>query len=360
MRRTMATIQDVARHAGVSIATVSRVLNGTAIVNAATAERVRASMQALQYRPSRAARNLRANRSRIIGLLVADIRNPFATTLVQAVEDVAQHNGYSLILCNSGEDPQRERRYIEVLCAEQVAGAIIMPTRERQTGLGLLHEQGIPVVAVDRRVRDSDIDAILGDNVRGAREAVAHLIDNGYRRIGIVTGLQSVTTGRERLLGYRLALQDAGLSRDPELERCGTFTEESGLQLTRELLALRNPIDALFVANNLSTLGALEALHAAGLRAPDDLGLVAYDGMPWSEISAVSLTTVVQPIYELGSTAAMRLFQRMEHGEPLTRQEIVLAPQLIVRASSRRRAPYERSLRLQHLGDTAGSSPLGG
>jgi DNA-binding LacI/PurR family transcriptional regulator len=224
----------------------------------------------------------------------------------------------------------------------------------------LLREQGIPVVAVDRRVRDGDIDAVLGDNVRGAREAVAHLIENGYRRIGIVTGLQTVTTGRERLIGYHQALQDAGLPREPELERCGTFTEASGLQLTRELLALRNPIDALFVANNFATLGALEALHEAGLRTPDDLGLVAYDGMPWSAISAVSLTTVMQPIYELGSTAAMRLLQRMQHSEPLTRQEIVLAPQLMVRASSRRRAPLEDLLRLQDLGDAAGSSPLGG
>lgn len=338
----MTTIDDVADHAGVSTTTVSRVLNGTGNVNQQLAERVRASVVALQYRPSRAARALRANRARTVGLLISDIENPFFTALVRGVEDVVQQNGYSLILCNSDEDPRKERQYIEVLCAEQVAGAIIVPTHEHQPGLRLFRDQHIAVVTVDRRVKDRDTDAVLVDNVRGAREAVTHLIDNGYRRIGLITGPMNTTTGIERRDGYRQALQAAGIPHDPSLERYGSFKEESGHRLTQELLQLAHPVDSLFAANNVMTLGALEALDAQGLHMPDDIGVVGFDDMPWAALGSVSLTTVAQPVYELGNTAALRLFQRLLNPNAFSRQEIVLAPWLCPRGSSRRRvAPGE-------------------
>lgn len=334
----MATIQDVARQAGVSIATVSRVLNGTARVNAMVAARVHAAAQELHYQPSRAARTLRANRSAIIGLLISDIQNPFFTTLVRSIEDVVQRNGYSLILCNSDENPQKEREYIEVLCAEHVAGAIIVPTRERSPALRLFHEQQIPVVALDRRVDDDNTDAVLVDNVQGAYEAVSHLIANGYRRIGMIMGPENTTTGRGRRDGCRKALREAGLPLDPKYERYGTFKEASGRQLAAELLDLDNPVDALFIGNNLMTLGALDVLHARNKWFPYDIAVVGFDEMPWAAISAISLTTVNQPVYELGSTAAMRLFQHLQSPTPLARQEIVLMPTLCVRDSSRARS----------------------
>lgn len=333
----MTTIQDVAKHAGVSIATVSRVLNGTAYVNAEITVRVREVAKALEYQPSRAARALRGNRTTIIGLLISDIQNPFFTTLIRGIEDVAQRNGYSLILCNSDEDPQKERQYIEVLCAEHVAGAIVVPTSERQRNLRLFQEHDIPLVSVDRRVKDSTTDAVLVDNVRGAYDAVTHLIANGYRRIGIITGPITTTTGRERLEGYRKALYEATIPGDPSLERIGSFKEDSGQQLTQELLNLENPVDALFTANNLMTMGALEALHIRNLRIPDDVAIVGFDEMPWAALSAISLTTVTQPVYEIGSTAALRLFQRLESPSVFTKQEIVLAPTLRLRGSSRSR-----------------------
>jgi len=333
----MANIVDVARRAGVSISTVSRVLNGRDHVNEDVIARVRQAAQELQYQPSRAARALRAKQTTIIGLLITDIQNPFFTALVRGVEDVAQRNGFSLILCNSDEDPQKERQYIEVLCAEQVAGAIITPTREQQRTLKLFQEHNVPIVTVDRKVKGNEIDAVLVDNQRGAREATAHLIDNGYRRIGIISGPITTTTGRERLEGYRQALRDAGVEHDLSLERMGSFKEESGRQLTCELLDLEQPIDALFVANNLMTLGALTALHERHKRIPEDIGIVGFDEMQWSSLSAISLTTVTQPVYEIGSTAALRLFQRLQSPAVLTRQEIVLAPTLRVRDSSRPR-----------------------
>src|SRR5579884_2223772 len=194
-----ATIQDVADRAAVSIATVSRVLNGVTTVDSALAERVRAACAALQYQPNRAARALAGRRSAIIGVLVTDIQNPFFMELVRGVEDTAQHHGYLLVLCNSSEDPQRERQYIDVLCAEPVAGAIVVPTSDRKPVLQMFGERGIPVVAADRRVRDRSVDAVLIDNVGAAREAVAHLIGNGYRHIGLITGPNNTTTARERL-----------------------------------------------------------------------------------------------------------------------------------------------------------------
>ena len=336
----MANIQDVAKLARVSIATVSRVLNGTAYVDAEVATRVRAAVEELQYQPSRAARTLRGSHSTIIGLLITDIQNPFFTSLVRGVEDMAQRNGYSIILCNSDEDPHKERQYIEVLCAERVAGAIVVPTRENQRPFKLFQEHSIPVVAVDRRVKDSAIDVVLVDNLRGAREATAHLLANGYQRIGMISGPAVTTSGRERLEGYRQALHEAGIAYDPTLVRSGSFKERSGQQLAHELLDLETPIEALFVANNLMTLGALAALNERKLRIPEDIAVVGFDEMPWATLGSVSLTTVTQPVYDIGSTAALRLFQRLQNknASAITRQEIVLAPTLNIRNSSRSRA----------------------
>jgi LacI family transcriptional regulator len=333
----MANIQDVAKLAGVSIATVSRVLNGTARVNSDVKARVDAAIQELRYQPSPAARSLRVNRSRMIGLLVSDIQNPFFIRLIQGVEDEAQRKGYSLILCNSDENPQKEQHYLDVLCAERVAGVIIVPTREQQRALKQFQEHEIPVVAVDRRVKDSSIDAVLIDNIRGAHEAVAHLIANGYRRIGAITGPMTVTTGWERIVGYRQALHEAGIAHDPVLEQSGPFRVESGRQLAKELLDLEDPIDALFVGSNLLTIGAIDSITTRNLRIPTDLAIVGYDELPWTSTGSISLTTVTQPVYELGSTAALRLFQRLQNPTQQARQEIILTPTLSISGSSRSR-----------------------
>ena len=236
----MSNIQDVAKHAGVSIATVSRVLNDSAPVKDEVRRRVEAAIEALSYRPNPAARSLRSNKSRIIGLLVSDIQNPFFMGLIRGVEDEALKHEYSVILCNSNESPQRERQYLDVLYMERVAGVIVVPTSENlgEETLKRFRERGVPIIAVDRRVKDPSIDAVRSDSIRGAREAVGHLIANGYKRIGIITGPESVTTGRERLESYRQTLTSAGIPPNSELERIGNFTIESGYALTEQLLDL--------------------------------------------------------------------------------------------------------------------------
>lgn len=338
-----ATIQDVADRAAVSIATVSRVLNGSRTVNAEMAERVRAAMRDLEYQPNRAARTLAGRHPMIIGLLIIDMLNPFFMEIIRGVEDVAQRNGYLVILCNSAEDPHRERQYIELLCAEPVAGAIVVPTSARPA-LRLFAERGIPVVALDRHVHDRSIDCVLIDNVAAARAVVMHLIDNGYRRIGLILGPDSAATARERREGYRLALRDAGIPHDPQLERSGLYTEESAQRQVVELLDLKPPIEALFTVNNRLTMGALDILHARGLRVPEDIALVGVDAVPWAVPGAISVTTIIQPAYEMGSTAAARLIHRLQHPGAVARQEIVLAYQLSIGDSSRLRSSIETAV----------------
>ena len=257
-------------------------------------------------------------------------------SLIQGVEDEAHRNGYSLLLCNSNEDPNKEQQYLNVLCAERVAGAIIIPTRERlDAEIANFHARNIPLVAVDRRIKNNSVDAVLVDNILGAREAVTHLIRRGYRRIAVITGPKTVTTGQERLEGYRQALQEAGIPYDPALTRSGTFRKESGRHFAEELLAITPPIDALFVGNNMMAMGALDAIHERNLRIPEDIAFVGYDELPWIAPGFGSLTTVAQPVYELGSTAALRLFQLLQKAAPYTRQEVILTPTLTIRDSSR-------------------------
>jgi LacI family transcriptional regulator len=333
----MANIQDVAKYAGVSISTVSRVLNDRGRVNQDVVANVQAAVQALHYTPNRAARSLRMQQSRIIGLLISDIQNPFFTALIRGIEDVVQQNGYSLILCNSDENEQKERQYIEVLCAEHVAGAIIVPLFDNKRTIRTFNLHQIPIVAVDRKIPDAD--TILVDNKRGAYEAITHLIANGYRRIGIITGPPNTTTGRERFEGYCKALDDAHIPLDPTIVRYGSFKAASGRTLAGELLDIQPAIDALFITNNLMTLGAFETLHERHLQTPQDIGIVSFDEMPWAALGPISLTTVTQPVYEIGSMAAMRLFQRLHNPNDYTQQEIILAPTLCIRDSSAMRAP---------------------
>lgn len=341
--RKPVTMRDVAELAGVSMATVSRVLNGSDTVDPQLAERVRAAITRLKYQPNKAARALAGNRSAILGLLIIDIQNPFYMDVMRGVEEIAQQNGYLLVVCNSAEDPKKELQYIEVLASEPVAGVIIVPTHERMQGLDTLSARGIPVVSIDRRIRNRAIDSVLIDNVTAAKEAVSHLIANGYKRIGIVTGPKATTTGSERLQGYRLALQEAGLPLDPQLEQYGAYNEETGQRGVNALLDLDPPIDALFTGNNRLTVGALRALYARHKRVPGDIALAGFDEVRWAIPDLVSVTTVRQPAYELGKTAAIRLLQRLQHPDS-PRQEIILQHQLLTHESSKPRATAESLL----------------
>jgi DNA-binding LacI/PurR family transcriptional regulator len=328
-------IKNVAQAAGVSNATVSRVLANKPYVREEVRQRVLAVVKELGYQPSRVARSLRFQRSRLIGLIISDIQNPFFTSLVRAVEDVAHEHQYTVVLCNSDEDIEKEKLYIDLMQAEMVAGVLITSTSEVDSPCKKLIEMGIPVVAVDRRMVDLEVDTVVTDNVESTFALVSHLIADGHPRIGGIFATSTTTTGRERQEGYFQALQAHGLPVDPCLVRMGLPKEETGYFLAGELLDLPDPPTALFTANNLLTTGAIRAINERGLRIPGQIALGAFDEMSWMSLIKPSLTVVAQPTYELGQTAANLLLQRIKD-KSRPRQEVVLRSELFVRQSCAR------------------------
>lgn len=326
-------IDDVAKQAGVSRATVSRVLNNNPKVDTDLRERVLAAAKALGYQPNRAARRLRAQSSNVIGLVISDIQNPYFLSVTRGVEDAAYAQQMNLILCNSDEDLDKERMYLHVMEAERVAGLIIVPAHsENSKDLNALKKAGIPIILLDRAVKNVQVDTLKVDNEHGAHEAISHLIKLGYRRIATIAGSCHVSTGLERYQGYKSALETAGITRDEALVKFGNFKTESGYTLANELLNAANPPDAIFIANNLMTLGALRALRERNVRVPEDIALVGFDDLPWSGELYAPLTAVAQPTYELGQEA-MRLLLRRLADPKAPYQTVVLQPHLNIRES---------------------------
>ena len=306
------TITDVAREAKVSRATVSRVISRKPITSKEVTERVLLAIEKLGYQPNLVARSLRVQRSKIIGLIISDIQNPFYTGLVRAVEDTAYKNDFLVFLCNSDEDIEKEILYLKLMIAEKVAGVVITPTQENNNPCRMLLEAGIPVAAVDRSIHDLDVDSVVVDNYKVAYELVEHLISDSHQLIAIVAGPSTITTSRERLEGYTQALYDHGISLNPLYIRQGLPKEDFGYRAVRELLELQEPPAALFLVNNLLTLGALRAIHEKGLRIPDDIALVAFDDINWTSFVTPPLTVAVQPTYELGRMATEMLINRIK------------------------------------------------
>ena len=327
----MATISDVAARAGVSVATVSRTLNGNVTVAPGLAARVRAAAAELGYQPNGLARSLRKRKTAVLALIISDVENPFFTAIARGVEDVAMAAGYSVVLCNSDENLDKERRYLDVAVEERVAGVVLSPTAAG-TNVDALLGRGTPVVAVDRPL--PGVDQVLVNTRLAAAEATAHLIRGGYRHIGCVTGPAGVPTADDRLAGYRDALGGAGRDEDAHLVRRADYRAEGAGLAAAEMLR-GGPVDALLVANSTQAIGVLDALRTAGARLGTDVGVVAFDDSPWATLIDPPLTVVAQPAYELGAVAARLLLDRIggATSEVVTR---TLAAALIERGSSRR------------------------
>jgi len=326
------TIKDIARRAGVSSATVSRVLSEKPHVNDELRKRILAIMEELHYNPNRVARSLRVQRASIVGIIVSDIQNPFFTSLVRAVEDVANAHQYAIFLCNTDENVEKEKLYIDLMQAENVAGVIISPTREQDDPCLELLKTNIPLVVVDRRLAGAEVDTVLVDNVQGAFRLVDHLINDGHTRIGAILGVPTATTGRERYEGYLQALEAHHLPFQPELVRTDIPQEANGSRLAQELLDLPHPPTAFFIGNNLLTVGVLRAIHERNLRIPDDIALGAFDDLSWMSSVTPGLTVVAQPAYALGQTAAQLLLQRIADRTRPT-QEVLLQTTTYIRQS---------------------------
>jgi DNA-binding LacI/PurR family transcriptional regulator len=331
----MASLQEVAHRARVSIATVSRVLNKSDKVVPETRATVEKALRDLGYRPSRVARRLRMKdgRAHLVGLIIPDIQNPFYAEIARGVEDAAYAAEYALLLCNSDENPDKEQFYLDVMRSESVDGIVLPPFEETDTAVADIIKTGMPVVCVDRSLSKVKTDLVEVDNYRGAFEAVSHLIEKGHRSIGLIEGRTQVSTSRERRRGYLDALNEAGISPRKDLMREGDFRQESGRVLATELLSLKKPPTALFAVNNLMTVGALNAVHERNLRVPQDVAIVGFDDLPWAEALDPPLTVVRQPAYEVGKQAMELLLKRiMEPTRPTVTMRLL--PQLIIRRSS--------------------------
>ncbi len=306
-------MNEVARKAGVSIATVSRVLNNSQSVNDETRLKILKAIRELKYQPSRVAKRLRSKSgsSNLLGVLVPDIRNPFYVDVLMGIEDIAYKNNYAIIMCNFSQDEKKEAMYLDILESEAIDGLIAAPATEYDQRLKKMVKNGLPVVCVDRGLKDSEVDLVWVNNEAGAYSAVDHLIKTGYKRIAHIGGLPSIPSTVLREKGYKAALNDHHIPFDPNMVRHGDSTYESGAKLAKALLCSDTPPDALFTGNNLITLGALETIHSLKLRIPQDIAIIGFDDMSWANSLNPALTAVRQPACEIGKRAGELLIQRI-------------------------------------------------
>jgi LacI family transcriptional regulator len=328
------TLHEVAQRAGVSAMTVSRVVNGRGRVDSETRQRVEEAIQALDYVPNRIARGLISQKTQTIGIIVPDIVNPFFAPVVRGAESAARKAGYRVLLCNSEGDLRLEREYIEDLVAHRVEGLLLAPAsdRSRSSILSLLRG-GFPLVLIDRALPDADCDLIVSDNTQGARRLIEHLIAIGHREIAHVSDAEDTSTGRERLRGYREALEAAGIPFQPELVIRTTVDRIGGYRAAQEILARHLLPTAIFAVNNMTAVGTMEALRERNLSVPKDMGLVCFDDVEHLAVVSPILTVIDQPAETFGSLGVQLLLERMTGKANSRPRRIILQTDLIVRQS---------------------------
>jgi DNA-binding LacI/PurR family transcriptional regulator len=328
------SLTEVAKKAGVSIATVSRVVNNNVNVNPETRAKVEHAIKSLKYKPNRVAKRLRNKNasSNLLGVLIPDIQNPFYVEVLRGIEDVAYSQKYALIMCNFSQDEKKEQMYLDILQSESIDGLIAAPASEHDQKVVNLVKSGLPIVCVDRGLVDVDVDVVVVENRNGAFNAVDHLAKKGYKRIAYISGLSQIPSSRQREQGYIEALQANNLPVDKALMKYGDSRHQSSMKLCAELLDLPNPPDAIFTGNNLITLGALETIHMRGLSIPSQVAIVGFDDMYWANSLNPPLTAVRQPAYEIGKRAAELLINRINDPSRPT-VNMILKTEFMIRRS---------------------------
>lgn len=330
----MITIKDVAKRAGVSPSTVSRTLSGKVPVDRQTREKVMEAIRALNYKPNILAKGLKEGRTNTIGLIIPNICNPVFPAVARGVEDVAREKGFTVILCNTDENIEAEKDYVEKLQKRWVDGFIFATAREESQHILELKEKGFPVVLVVRHM-DEAVDAVVIDNYKSSVEAVEYLINTGHRRICIINGDRSLTLYSERFEGYRHALEAAGLPFIPELVLDVAGRDDNGYGAVMGLLKKGILPDAVFATSDPRAIGAIRAIKDCGLNVPGDVSVVGFDDLSISPFLDPPLTTVSQPLYEMGAKAARRLIEII-NGEKNEKAKIELVKaSLVIRKSVR-------------------------
>jgi LacI family transcriptional regulator len=333
VKKLKVNIKTIADKTGVSTATVSRVLNGYKGIRESTREKVLKVINEYDYEINAIAKSLKQKRTMTIGIVLGNVLSQFYSIIAKAVEDTASKYGFSTVLCNGDDDPVKELKYLKVLKSNRVDGIILTPTGKNAGYVNNLILTGTKIVLLDRLIEGVSCDAVLVDNLNGSFKAIKHLIDRGYKRIGIVNGYIDRTTGHDRLEGYKRALKEAGIKIDSDLIKIGDFKKKSGYELTEELLESKP--DAIFVTNIDMVLGSVLLIKEKGLKIPSDIAFVGFDDSEWVLLLDPPLTVVRQPVYNLGETASEILIKKITNNEDANNPLIhILNTELIIRMST--------------------------
>lgn len=324
------TLKDVADFAGVSTATVSNVLNNSKHVGDEVKQKVYRAIDTLDYIPNNLAKSLRVNASRLIGLMISDISNPFFGAVVRGIEDVLAKNGYNVLLCDTDSNSLKEKDYLKVLLSRRIDGLIVSLAGNEEEHFRNLD---IPLVFFNRIPDSNNYNVVQTDNYKGAYLATEHLISHGFRRIAIISGPQHISVGRERLNGFRDALENNGCKFDPSLLRVSPFTTDGGYLAMKDLMEQKKKPEALFAGNNVLTLGAFRYLREKGFQIPAEIAIIGYDDPEWATIIEPPLTVVRQPAYNQGLETAGLILECLRTKDNKQVRRISLEPELVVRRS---------------------------
>jgi DNA-binding LacI/PurR family transcriptional regulator len=333
MQPSSLTMKDVAAHAGVSIATVSRVIGNKGGVRPELVRRVHRAIEDLGYRPNQAARRLRERKARIIGVLVTDIQIPFFASIVVGIDRILQEAGYLPLLGNTFDSQASEKAHLNNFLSEGVSGVIFAAVNSQDvSNYDRLRDAGIPLVAIDRTPGHLQVDTVQVANLQATSQAVSHFIQEGHRRIAFIAGPDQISTAVERQAGYEQALRHAGMPHDPLLVQLGGYTLDGGYRAMRTLMENPDRPTAVLIANNVMTLGALQYINEQAYEIPDDIAIIGYDDMPWAASLRPPLTVVAQPDYEIGVLAARLMLDRIREPDSSIKH-LTLDARLVLRAS---------------------------
>ena len=326
-------MKDVPEKAGVSVTTVSHVINETRMVSKNLRQRVLTAMKELGYQPNALARSLRRKETNTIGMIMPDSANPFFAEVARGIEDTSFEQGYSVIICNSDGDVQKELLHANVLAEKQMDGIVLFATGKSTKQIEMLQGRNIPLVMVDREIPDVMVDVVLTDNMQGGELATRHLLDLGHSRVACITGSLDLPLSVERTTGYRKALLERGIAVDQALIVEGDFNYESGYRATRQFLELDAPPSAIFACNDPMAIGAISAIVESGRRVPDDISIVGFDDVSLASFANPPLTTIVQSKYEMGAIATKMLLERV-HDRDMPARRKLLGTSLLKREST--------------------------
>lgn len=328
----MVTIKKIAKKAGVSVGTVSKVLNYDKTVSEINKRKVIRIIKELNYRPNRIARSLSKGKTKNVGFIIPDITNPFFPELVRGASDLLISNGYYIFLCSSDNDSNKEDFYINDLVSMWIDGIIIAPSDTENRDIGIFNKIISPFVVVDREIKELNKDLIIINNKKGAYEAASYLISNGHRRIVILAGPQYTKTAQDRFMGWKKALEEKALFRE-EFAFWGNFSIDSGYEMMKKVFNNLGKVDAVFACNDLIALGAIQAIEEKKYKIPDDISIIGFDDIYLSRFLKSPLTTVKQPIYDMGKIAAEILLDRMSSSKDFVPKKVVIEGNLIERGS---------------------------